>query len=124
MVKKRIVLMLAGLALGLGMGLYLGWIVWPVEYYDTDLGSLRPNHKLDVAAMTGAAYELDGDWERALARLNALGEEELGDWLRDATHNAIAEGQDPTVIEHLISLAEPLGVKTDIMEAFMEREWP
>jgi hypothetical protein len=117
-VTKRFFLLIIGLAVGLGIGVFLGWNVWPVQYYDTDLSALHPQYQLDYAAMVGAAYELDNDWQRAEQRLNALQRDNLGDWLRDSIHQAIADGQDPVRIRHLISLAEPLGVKTEIMEPF------
>ncbi len=104
--------------MGLGIGIFLGWYVWPVQYYDTDFSALHPDHQLEYVAMVGAAYELDGDWQRAEQRLAALQRDNLGDWLRDSIHHAIAQGQDPIKIGHLISLAKPLGVKTEIMEPF------
>lgn len=123
-VNKRALLVLVGLAVGLGIGVFLGWNVWPVEYYDTDLSLLHPSYKFEYAVMVGAAYELNGDWQEASERLAALGEEDPGAWLRDLIHRAIADGRDPVKIRHLISLAEPLGVKTEIMEPFAGEENP
>ena len=116
--RNKLLLALAGLVAGLGIGLFLGWIVWPVEFYDTDYSSLHPAYKFEYAVMVGAAYEMDGDWERASGRLDALREAELGIWLRDQIHQAIADGQEPPKIQHLVSLAGPLGVKTEIMAPF------
>ena len=115
---KRVALALAGLAVGLGIGLYLGWVAWPVEYYDTDLTSFHPKYQFEYAVMVGASYELEGNWERAEARLSALGQEDIGRWLQALIHQSIADGQDTVKIGHLISLAEPLNVKTEIMEPF------
>jgi len=117
-VKEKALLALAGLVAGLAIGIFLGWNVWPVQYYDTDFPSLHPVYKVDYAVMVGAAYELAGDWERAASRLAGLGEEEVGAWLRQTIHEAIAAGRDPTEIRHLVSLAEPLGVSTEIMAPF------
>ena len=116
--KEKVLLALAGLIVGLAIGIYLGWNVWPVEYYDTDFPSLHPVYKVEYAVMVGAAYELDGDWERAASRLTELGEEEVGAWLRQTIHEAIADGRDAAQIRHLVSLAEPLGVETEIMAPF------
>jgi hypothetical protein len=121
---KRVILALAGLAVGIGIGLYLGWVAWPVEYYDTDLASFHPRYQFEYAVMVGASYELDGNWQRAEARLDQLEQEDIGRWLRDLIHRSIAEGRDPVKIGHLISLAEPLGVKTEIMEPFISTPKP
>jgi hypothetical protein len=121
---KRVILALAGLAVGIGIGLYLGWVAWPVEYYDTDLASFHPRYQFEYAVMVGASYELDGNWQRAEARLDQLEQDDIGRWLRDLIHRSIAEGRDPVKIGHLISLAEPLGVKTEIMEPFISTPKP
>jgi hypothetical protein len=121
---KTVALALIGLAAGLGIGLYLGWVAWPVEYYDTDVASFHDQYQFEYAVMVGASYELDGNWERAEQRLSALGQDELGRWLRDLIHRSIAEGQDPVKIGHLISLAEPLDVRTEIMEPFARTTEP
>ncbi len=75
--KTRILLLFGGLAAGLAIGALLGWVVWPVEYYDTEFSVLHPTFKLEYATMVGAAYELDGDWDRASARLAVLQEEDV-----------------------------------------------
>ena len=116
--KRPVVLATVGLIAGLGIALFLGWIVWPVQYYDTEFPFLHPAYKFEYALMVGAAYELDGDWERAESRLASLEEPDIGVWVRDQIHLAIAAGEDPVEIRHLINLAKPLGVKTDIMDAF------
>jgi len=121
---RTLALALIGLAVGLGIGLYLGWVAWPVQYYDTDVASFHPQYQFEYAVMVGASYELDGNWGRAEQRLRALGQDELGRWLRDLIHRSIAEGRDPVKIGHLISLAEPLGVKTEIMEPFSRTTAP
>ena len=119
-VKKKVPLGVAliGLMVGLGIGLLLGWNVWPVEYYDTDFPALHPDYKFEYAVMVGAAYQQDGDLERAKDHLALLGKEDVGSWLQDLVHRSIAAGRDPAKIRCLISLAEPLGVKTEIMEPF------
>lgn len=116
--KAKALLVLVGLIAGLSAGIHLGWNVWPVEYYDTDVSALHPAHKIEYAVMVGAAYELDGDWQRAANRLDRLGQEDVGSWLRQIIHEAIADGRDPTEIRHLVSLASPLGVESDIMAPF------
>jgi hypothetical protein len=115
---NRVTWALIGLAVGIGIGLYLGWVAWPVQYYDTDFASFRPQYQFEYAVMVGASYELDGDWERAEQRLSRLEQEDVGRWLQELIHRSIAEGQDSVKISHLISLAEPLKVKTEIMEPF------
>jgi hypothetical protein len=65
-----------GVVLGLAVGLFITWQVWPVEYYDTDPIDLRQEHKDDYVVMIAAAYAQDGDLEGASARLEELGFDE------------------------------------------------
>lgn len=115
---KRVLLALIGVAAGVGIGLLLGWNVWPVEHYDTEILSLHSTYKFEYAVMVGAAYELNKDWERAADRLAALEETDTGAWLRDLIHESIAAGRDPVNIRYLIGMADRLGVRSDIMEPF------
>jgi len=117
-VRKIVLLSLAAMAVGLALGLVLGWVVWPVQYYDTDFASLHPEHRLDYVLMVAAVYQDDGDWPRALTRLQALDEPDLPGWVRDLTHRAIAEARDLSQIRRLVALSSALGVRSDLMEPF------
>ncbi len=65
-----------GCAVGLAIGLFITWQVWPVEYYDTDPIDLRTEHKEDYVVMIAAAYTQDNDLDLAATRLEALGFED------------------------------------------------
>lgn len=65
-----------GWALGLAMGLFITWQVWPVEYYDTDPVDLRAEHKEDYVVMMAAAYAQDSNLHLATVRLEELGLED------------------------------------------------
>jgi hypothetical protein len=70
---RHLLAFVVGFGLGVGIGLVITWVVWPVEYYDTDPFDLRNEHKDDYVVMIGAAYCQDGDLELATHRLNQLG---------------------------------------------------
>lgn len=65
--------LLLGLFLGMIAGLLYGWILQPVEYIDTTPNSLRQDYKTDYVLAVAEAYAGDGDLDRALVRLAALG---------------------------------------------------
>ncbi len=69
----QILFAVAGVVVGLLLGLFLTWQVWPVQYYDTDPVDLRQEHKDDYVVMIAAAYAQDDDLESATARLEELG---------------------------------------------------
>ena len=57
---------------GIGVGLVLGWQVWPVSWYNTDPSDLRMEHQTDYVVMTANALAVTGDLEAARRRLLEL----------------------------------------------------
>jgi hypothetical protein len=72
----HILFVIAGVVVGLCVGLFITWQVWPVQYYDTDPVDLRQEHKDDYVVMIAAAYAQDGDLDSATSRLEKLGFED------------------------------------------------
>ena len=62
----------SGLALGVLIGLVLGWYAFPVRWYDTDPSDLRLRHQMDYAVMVADAFALNGDVDLARQRLAEL----------------------------------------------------
>lgn len=75
---KRAMALVVGAVIGLAIGGALGWIVWPVEYYDTDLHDLKPADQAAYVQMVSEQWELTGDVAQARAALALLGEDEPG----------------------------------------------
>jgi hypothetical protein len=62
-----------GLLLGAAAGLYLGWVVWPVEYSDANPAVLQEGYRQDYLLMIATVYADNGDLTLAAARLDGLG---------------------------------------------------
>ena len=58
-------ILLASVALlgGMGLGLWYGWVLDPVEYRDTDVSHLASVYRDEYVLMVGETYVLDGDLE-------------------------------------------------------------
>jgi hypothetical protein len=67
-----------GAVIGLALGSALGWLVWPVEYYDTDLYDLSAEDQATYVQMVSEQWELTGDVAQARTALALLGEDEPG----------------------------------------------
>jgi hypothetical protein len=113
--RTAVLLVVAGLLFGLVGGLVLGWVVWPVEYFDTDLPDLRSSYKDDYVVMVGASYALSNDLARATERLDKLGVPNQGQYVAVQAERYISEGRDVSDIRALVTLSKGLGTHTDRM---------
>ena len=102
-------LVLVTLVVGLGAGLYVGWVVSPVEYTDTDPASLAQIYKDDYVLIIATRYAGDGNLETARAGLQTLGFAEAGADVVDVAQRFIATRQPESDIRRLVALAAGLG---------------
>src|SRR5215470_8402941 len=71
--RTTLLLIIAGLAAGIGLGLFVGWVAAPVQYVDTPPASLQRAYKDDYVLMIATAYAGDGNLPAARAQLSELG---------------------------------------------------
>lgn len=64
------------LMLGIGIGLFCGWMVWPVLWYNTDPSDTRVQHQIDYVIMTADSLTVTGNVEQARRRLLELTDED------------------------------------------------
>lgn len=107
-----------GLAAGLGLGLFLGWNVWPTEYTDAVPAIMRREYRQDYARMIAAAYAVDGDLAAARQQLGGLGEDGA-DLLFSVTLDAILLGEDELEIRQLARLAADLGFDSPALRPYL-----
>ena len=102
----RLLQILAGLAVGLGLALLYTWVISPVQYVDTAPNSLRADYRSAYAQMAARAYAVDGDLGRARTRLALLG---LTDPAQAVSALIQAQaGHDPVSAHALAALASAL----------------
>ncbi|NOY97861.1 MAG: hypothetical protein GXP40_01485, partial [Chloroflexi bacterium] len=97
--------LLAGLILGIGLGLLFAWVVSPVEYTDTPPSLLRADFKDQYRAAIAAAYISTGDLGRAQTRLALLGDPDPVQALTVQAQRTLAEGGSPETLQALAMLA-------------------
>jgi len=119
-----LIALFVGVATGLALGLTLTWVVWPVQYYDTDPVDLRSEHKEDYIVLVGAAYAVDGDLARAEARLTKLEEKEIGSMVAGLAERYLREGREVEETRGLAKLADALDVSTSAMLVYIATPTP
>ncbi len=60
-----------GLFLGAGLGLLLGWVVWPTEFTEADPTVLEEEYQIDYTLMIASAYWNEEDIGSARRRLES-----------------------------------------------------
>jgi hypothetical protein len=117
-------LFIGGALAGIGLGLLLGWLVWPVSYYDTDVYDLRADYQDEFVLMVGALYALEQDVEAARSWLVLLSDPRAPTTpeaiVVAVTERFIARGAPSPDIRYLVGLADALGTVTTPMQPFRE----
>lgn len=96
---------LAGLALilGIGLGVFYGWVISPVDWTDATPELLREDLRTDYLRMTIDSYSVNRDAELAVKRYQRLGEH------AEDTLDAVAEDPetvDSTAIQNFSAVVE------------------
>jgi hypothetical protein len=105
-------LAIVGLALGIGIGLFVAWGLWPVELINADPSDLRLQHKEEYVRMISQAYVADGDLDAAKVRLNQLGSASYSKIFGDLISNEKGGGGDQITLDALVRLAQALGLNS------------
>ena len=100
--------LLAGLLIGLALGLLYSWVISPIRYVDTAPVSLRADFKDQYRAMIASAYLATGDLGRAQARLALLGDPDPIQALTLQAQRDLADGSPGESAHALAVLAAAL----------------
>ena len=61
------------IVIGIGLGLFYGWVVSPVQFVDTTPASMRADYRADYVLMIAEAYHADQNTDLAVRRLAVFG---------------------------------------------------
>lgn len=113
-----------GAVLGLGVGLYLGWVRFPVEYVDSPARDLSPRYQDEYTVMVAAGYLFDDDLQGAVERLRVLGVDNVPEYVQSVTERYITNSRDVDDIRKLVALSEGFGRLTPLMEPYRRVRLP
>ncbi len=117
---KRLLWFVIGLALGIGLALFIGWQVLPVQRADSSPALLRRDYQEEYLRLIAVAYQVDNDLTLAQQRLKEL----PPDSLVSVTERWIAQGKSDAILIPLAQLARDLGVSTPAMQPYLQRGTP
>ncbi len=122
--KRFFLSLLAGLVLGLAVGLFLGWVVIPIEYTNGPVTALRGQYIEDYTVMVAEGFATDSDTSGAFERLRLLQVENVPLHVQTVTESYITNSRDIEDIRVLVALSEALGRLTPIMEPYRQVSVP
>lgn len=114
---RRWIFFLFSILLGVGIGLFFGWVVQPIEFTNTTYSSLRADFRTDYVLMTAETYTLEQSPPAALRRLTALSDTSALEQIRQAILFAEQAGYNDRDLEKLRSLQSALeaaGAQSDL----------
>ncbi len=121
---KRLLWFLAGLALGIGLALLIGWKLWPLSSAGATPDALRRDYKDDYIRLVAIAYQVDGDLHKAQERLAALQADTLSAPLVELTEYWIKQDKPDWLLLPLVHLAHDLDADTPAMQPYLHRGVP
>jgi hypothetical protein len=111
-----------GLALGIGLGLFIGWYAWPVTYTGAPASALAPGWKNEAIWMAAQSFAYDGDLEAASGRLAPVfGGVDLGPIVLRRAEKAIDENSPPAEIAHIGRLAAAYGSRSPRVDPYLQQ---
>ena len=119
--RRSVVVLIIGGLIGLGVGLYLGWVQFPVQTINAPLSLLSPDNKLVYIEMAAEGYQTSGDLAEATREIAQLSVPDVGIYVRQLTENMITTGSpaQATQIRALSRLAAALGQGTTLMQPYL-----
>jgi len=115
-----ILLAVVALLGGMGLGLWYGWVLDPVEYRDTDVSHLASVYRDEYVLMVAETFMLDGDLDAARARLALLVVPDLPGRVADQAQAALARDASQLDVQALARLAAALGAERDALKPYRE----
>jgi hypothetical protein len=122
MIRRRLLSIFIGLAIGIGIGLFTGWYAWPVTYSGAPASALAPGWKSETIWMAAQAFAYDGDLEAASGRLAPVfGNTDLGPIILARAEKAIDDRYPPSAIAHIGRLAAAYGARSPRVDAYLNQ---
>lgn len=112
------IFILLGLAIGVGLGLAVGWVFWPTEFTDANPAVLEERYRRDYVQLIADSYAQDNNLAQAQQRIGDLGEGGP-DYVLQVLIEMILRQEDEAAIRRLTRLANDIGQYTPAMAPYL-----
>ena len=121
---KQVLAWLLGLIVGVVIAILVGWVLFPVDPYDTPPDTLHPDYYAEYVRLIAIAYQVDNDLGVAQTRLGYLSADAPMEILIEQTERWITQDKPERLIIPLIRLARAFGVETPMMMQYLTGDSP
>jgi hypothetical protein len=118
---KRLLAFLIGIAVGIGLAMLVGWVLFPMQREEILPSSMRADYQVEYLRLIAISYGADGDLALAEQRIKALGGDPVSSPLVEVTERWIEEGRSEELIVPFVRLARALGVDSPVMAPYVDR---
>lgn len=115
---RFLISLVLGAIVGLGVGLYLGWVQFPVEFINSPISALDPKYRDEYTVMVAQGFQADADAVGAIQRLRVLEVENVPDYVFQQAERYITNSRTPQEIQALIALSEGLGRTSPLFDQY------
>jgi hypothetical protein len=108
--------LLVGLIVGLALGLFTGWVVWPVEYTGATFMDMSQETRIDYVSAVADGYVIYNSPEAALEagrRLAIMGDHAPDEILAAIDYYRTPPNENAVRVSNLAQLATALGIPVD-----------
>jgi hypothetical protein len=98
------------IAIGIGLGIFYGRVISPVQYVDTTPSNLRADFRADYTLMVAETFQNEQDLDKAARRLAILGSQPPIEFVSQALNFARQNKYTPSDISLLENLSTALRV--------------
>ena len=111
MTTRRWVFFFLSFALGLGLSLFFGWVISPVEYKDNAPAALRIDYQTDYTLMVAEIFQHDQNIELAAQRMTTLGTRPPSEIANQSLNFAKQNGYSSADVAYLQDLVLALQIR-------------
>jgi hypothetical protein len=113
-------LLLIGLLVGLGVGLYYAWVLEPVAYIGAIPARLSGANQQEYIVLVSQSYAADQDWPRARQRLSLLDDDAIAQTVVGLLESFVRTGRPAPLIRNLANLARQLDADSPAVSLFAD----
>lgn len=117
-VKKPVVLLIAGALIGLILGLVIGWVIWPVQWTDASAENLRPDLQRDFLRGSILAFDKSNDQAVAIKAYQELGKN------AELTLSEVSTDLGTVTTEQVLKFSQAVSAESAVIDVVPEQTAP